>query len=83
MNQSECLQIVLIVVASFGLLFMLANYNSMMPSSNMDEMKKPLLSNNGQVAPSNVAPSHMEHFTEQVTDKSKDELSKNWLEAFF
>ena len=76
MNQSECLQIVLIVVASFGLLFMLANYNSMMPSSNMDEMKKPLLSNNGQVAPSNVPPPHMEHFTEQETDEGTADPSK-------
>jgi hypothetical protein len=31
MNSSECLQIVLIVICSFGLLFFLANYNNMMP----------------------------------------------------
>jgi len=35
MNSSECLQIVLIVVCSFGLLFFLANYNNMMPGNEL------------------------------------------------
>ena len=41
MNSSECLQIVLIVVCSFGLLFFLANYNNMMPSSELQQQLMP------------------------------------------
>ena len=59
MNSSECLQIVLIVVCSFGLLFFLANYNNMMPNS---ELKQQL------VAPPQVHQDVHENFTENLVN---------------
>ena len=64
MNSSECLQIVLIVVCSFGLLFFLANYNNMMPNSELSQKLMP------QHAPHFRGDSHhAEHFTEHQTEQ--------------
>ena len=73
MNQSECLQIVLIVVASFGLLFMLANYSSMMPGKDSDNLKQPLLNNDHQSPPQvpHMPVEHVEHFTEDLKNDNK------------
>jgi hypothetical protein len=59
MNSSECLQIVLIVVCSFGLLFFLANYNNMMPGSELTNIEQRLVKN---------IPHVQESFTEYLTD---------------
>ena len=64
MNSSECLQIVLIVVCSFGLLFFLANYNNMMPASELVQK----LTHNEQ-APAQV----QENFTEYLTNDDDEQ----------
>lgn len=61
MNSSECLQIVLIVVCSFGLLFFLANYNNMMPASELKQQLMP-----------DVLPQVQENFIEHQTNKDDD-----------
>ena len=67
MNSSECLQIVLIVVCSFGLLFFLANYNNMMPNSELSQQLLP--QQNPHVARV-LPPRHVEHFTEHQSNQN-------------
>ena len=63
MNSSECLQIVLIVICSFGLLFFLANYNNMMPVN-----ESPGVHN---VSVRNATPPPPQNFMEHLTNDDK------------
>lgn len=73
MNSSECLQIVLIVICSFGLLFFLANYNNMMPQQGVRDVEQPLVHSVQQAHPG-LKPHVKEHFTEHLTnDKTKSQ----------
>ena len=67
MNSSECLQIVLIVVCSFGLLFFLANYNNMMPINDSPNVS--------DVSVQNIQENFMEHLTETEPKKGANPVS--------